>query len=969
MRRTDPRALAPLLPRRGRAALAAMLGISLLGLAGCATLVAMVPAPAGPTAAAQAAAAQAAVFPPPPRAASAPAGSATAAPPAALAPGQPPPFATVVKDAKHSDGLIGFWQREDKVWLELSPDDFNRPLFLSPKLSRGIGEAGIFGGSMMVPGSRVYERMVEFRRVHHIVQLVELNSDYLARDTKSPQARAVAASFSHSILASVPVASLPHPEHKGVLVDAAGLFLNDMLGLGAALQRAFRQGYALEGRNTHFSTLRATPEMLVLNVNAHFYSASIAVATPGAPPGAPVPITPRALPDPRSMVLGIHYSISKLPAQPMARRLADARIGHFVTAVDDYSDDVARTPRQRFVNRWRLEKKDPAAALSEPVKPITFWLDNTIPLKYRESITRGVLEWNKAFERIGFKDAVVAMVQPDDATFDTLDVNIASIRWLTNASPWYGAIGPRHVDPRSGEILDADIAFESLSSRNIRSARAQVLTGRSPTDWLSVLQARDAMAEAGGASVGFTDRTHAGNAHFAHAHGADEVCLQADLAAEQLGYALDVLDARGELEPDSAQAQEFVQAYLTDTTIHEVGHTLGLRHNFRSSRVYTEKQLSDRQFTSANGLAGSVMEYAPINLPRPGEIGGTPFQTTLGPYDYWAIEYAYKPIEAADEVAELRRIASRSADPQLAYGSDEDNFLGIDPESLHMDLGNDPVAFAKKRLEIARDLIKRQETRVLKPEADYAVLRRSVNYAVNDAGRAVGILSRQIGGVRTLRDHPGSGRDPLLPVPAVIQREALEVLATQVLASDGLRISPALQRKLAPDFNERGDAIGSGDGGVATDYSPVTVMVNLQRALLAQLMSDGLASRLLDSEGKVDVSTVNGKPADRFRLSELYSRITREIWSDLGAGGDIPVARRELQRDHASRLAATLLRPSSMGRADAKSLIRADTIALLARLNVAAKRPGGSAEARAHLADTAETLSQALAARLQRAGA
>ncbi|MEO5771885.1 MAG: zinc-dependent metalloprotease [Burkholderiaceae bacterium] len=965
MLHTESRALALLLPSLGRAAFAASFGAALLVLGGCATLVAMGPSPAGPTGAAQAAAAQAAVFPPPPLAASSPAGSVAAAPPAALAPGQPPLFATVIKDAKRNDGLIGFWQREEKVWLELSPDDFNRPLFLSPKLARGIGEAGIFGGSMRVPGSRVYERMVEFRRVHNIVQLVELNNDFVARDAKSPQARAVAASFSHSILASVPVASQPHPEHKGVLVDAAGLFLNDMLGLGAALQRAFRQGYALEGRNTHFGLLRATPEMLVLNVNAHFYSANIAAATPGAPPGAPVPITPRSLPDPRSMVLGIHYSISKLPDQPMARRLADARIGHFVTAVDDFSDDIARTPRQRFVNRWRLEKKDPAAALSEPVKPITFWLDNTIPLKYREAITRGVLEWNKAFEKIGFKDAVVAKVQPDDAAFDTLDVNVASIRWLTNASPWYGAIGPSHVDPRSGEILDADIAFESLSSRNIRSARAQVLTGRSPADWLSVLQARDAMVESAGASLASPGR----NAHAAHGHGADEVCLQADLAAEQLGYALDVLDARGDLDPDSPQAQEFVQAYLTDTTIHEVGHTLGLRHNFRSSRVYTEKQLSDREFTSANGLAGSVMEYAPINLPRPGEIGGTPFQTTLGPYDYWAIEYAYKPIAAADEVAELRRIAARSADPQLAYGSDEDNSLGIDPESLHMDLGDDPVAFAKKRLEIARDMIRRQETRVLKPEADYAVLRRSVNYAVNDAARAIGILSRQIGGVRTLRDHPGSGRDPLVPVSAAVQREALEVLATQVLASDGLRISAALQRKLAPDFNERGDAIGAGDSGVATDYSPVTVMVNLQRALLAQLMSDGLASRLLDSEGKVEASMVTGKSADRFRLSELYGRITREIWSDLGAGGDVPVLRRELQRDHASRLATTLLRPSGMGRADAKSLIRADAMALLVRLNAAVKRPGGTAETRAHLADTAETLAQALAARLQRAGA
>jgi hypothetical protein len=232
-------------------------------------------------------------------------------------------------------------------------------------------------------------------------------------------------------------------------------------------------------------------------------------------------------------VLGLYYSLSKLPESPMATRLADARIGLFTTSVNDYSDDVARTPRQRFVNRWRLEKKDAAAALSEPVKPITFWLDNSIPLKYRDAITRGVLEWNKAFEKIGFKEAIAVKVQPDDADFDTLDVNTASIRWLTNAQPFYGAIGPSHVDPRSGEILDADIAFESLSSRSIRNARAQVLTGRSAAEWLPLLQARDAQIDGVSASQALS-------AEHLHAHRLGQVCLHADLAAEQLAYALDV---------------------------------------------------------------------------------------------------------------------------------------------------------------------------------------------------------------------------------------------------------------------------------------------------------------------------------------------------------------------------------------------------------------------------------------------
>ena len=939
-----------------------------LGLAGCATVATAPSTPPVASAAPPAAAPVTTPFAVAPAASGAARGAA-AVPPAAGAtaaaaptppvPGQPPAFAVVIKDAKKTEGMIGFWQKDEKVWLELKPEDFNKPFFLAPKLARGIGESGIFGGSMLVPGSMVESRIVEFRRVYNVVQLVAVNSDFVVRDAKSPAARALAAGFAPSLLASVPVASQAHPERKTVLVDAGPLFLTDMLGLGMALQRAYRQGYALEGRNTYFTTVRSSPEHLVLNVSAHFYPANLAVPQPGAPPGAPVPSYPRSVPDPRSIVLGLYYAITKLPETVMPARAADARIGHFTTTVDDFSDDIARSPRQRYVDRWRLEKKDPAAALSEPVKPITFWLDNTVPVKYRDAVSRGVLEWNKAFEKIGFKDAVVVKVQPDDADFDTLDVSAASIRWLTNAQPWYGAIGPRQIDPRSGEILDADIAFESLSSRSIRSLRSQVLGGSAAADWATLMQSPDA-APAGGAAG------HRHEAGLMHAHRPGQVCEYGDFAAEQLSYAIDVLAARGEIDPTGPEAERFVLDYLTDTTMHEVGHTLGLRHNFRSSRIYTEKQLGDPTFTAANGLAGSVMEYAAINLPRPGETGGTPFQTALGPYDYWAIEYAYRPIASADEAAELQRIAARSAEPQLAYGTDEDNSLGIDPESLLFDLGDDVVAFAKKRLDIARDVIARQETRVLKPDTDYAVLRRSVNYAVRDAARSAGILVRQIGGVRTLRDFPGSGRDPLVPVPAAVQREALDALARGVLAADSFRLSPALQRKLAPDFNERGESLWGGGAPVLTDYSIIGNVLEMQRALLAQLMSDGVAGRLLDSEGKVAL-TAAGKPGDSFRLSELYARLTREVWSDLGAG-DITSPRRELQREHLNRLSASLLRPSGGVRADIKGLQREQARELLVRIGAAQKRSGLSAETRAHLAEGSETLTQALAARLQRAG-
>jgi hypothetical protein len=646
----------------------------------------------------------------------------------------------------------------------------------------------------------------------------------------------------------------------------------------------------------------------------------------------PVPSVPKYVPDARSLFVGHHYSLAPLPAEPMPPRRADARIGLMTQSVLDFSDDVARSPRLRMVERWRLEKKDPAAALSEPVKPITFWLDRNVPLKYRAVITEGILEWNKAFEKIGFKDAIVVKQQSDDADFDTLDLGYASVRWMMSAVPSFGAIGPKHVDPRSGEILDADIGFETLSSRSLRSLRAQTLSG-----------AASFAAVLGGHGE------HAGH----------EQCLYGDLAAEQLGYALDVLEARGELEADSPRAERFVADYIKDTIMHEVGHTLGLRHNFRASRVYTEAQLADPEFTRINGTTGSVMEYNAINLARPGHSGGTPFMNTLGPYDYWAIEYAYKPIAPADESAELLRIAARSSEPLLAFGTDEDASFGIDPETIRLDLGADPIAYAAKRLEIARDLFLRQERRELKPDESYAVLRRSLAYAIADAGRAVGVLVRQIGGVRTLRDHPGSGRDPLLPTDAYTQRQALELIAHNVLSIDGLAVTPALQRRLVPDFDDRGD-----NPGLATDYPVPQRLLDLQRAVLNQLMSDAVAARILDSVGKVD------RPEAAFQLSELYERLHHDIWGELAKGGNISATRRELQREHVNRVASSLVRPNPAARADARSLLRAQALQLQAQLDKALKRRTPmDAATRAHLQDSAETLSQALAAKLLRSGA
>ena len=873
-------------------------------------------------------------------------------------PGGPPPFATVIKDARRIDGPLVMWQKEDKVWIELLPAQLGQPFLLSPKIKSGISEAWVLGGLMALPvNGSGGAQVVEFVRVNNQMRLQARNTDVMAA-AGSPEARAVADSYSNSLLASVPVVSQPHPDRKSVLVEANGIFLGDMLGIGMMLQRGLRQGYALDRNNSVITAVRGSPVATTLETQAHFFTGGVALPGPGAPPGAPVPAIPRFLPDARSLLVSLSYSMAPLPETPMATRRADPRVGLFTTTVLDFSDELARTPRQRYVTRWRLEKKDPAEALSDPVKPVTFWIDRNVPLAYRETVRAAVLEWNKAFEKIGIRGALRVEQQPDDAKFDTLDYGYASVRWMMNAEPSFGAIGPSHIDPRTGEILDADIAFEGITTRGVRGLRAQVLGAP-----------RVAGATTPAQSFARVFEPPAELAEFA-AQGVlpPELarCSHGAFMAEQVSYAMDVLEARGELEPDSPVAQQFVQDYVKEALMHEVGHALGLRHNFRASRAYTEAQLADAEFTRAYGTTGSVMEYNAVNLPRPGQTGGLPFQTTLGPYDYWAVEYAYKPMAAGakpEEVrAELQKIAERGKEPQLAFGTDEDIFFGLDPEIIQGDLGADPLAFASKRLEIARDLFKRQESRELPPDRDYAALRRSLGYAIGDVARAVGVLARQIGGVRTLRDFPGSGRDPLLPVSATVQRQSLDLMARAVLSADGLNLTPALQRRLAPDYLDRAEFVGE-----PTDFALPQRLLGLQQALLNFLMSDGLAARVLDSATKVD------KAADAFQLAELYQRLSDDVWSELGkggpSGGAIRPERRELQRSHVNRLAVALLRTSPLARADARGLTRVHARRLLARLEAAQGRSGrADSDTGIHLADSIDTLRQALAAPLQRQG-
>ncbi|MRW87335.1 DUF5117 domain-containing protein [Pseudoduganella sp. FT26W] len=837
--------------------------------------------------------------------------AATPTPAIVLPTAAPRPFVEVVRGAQHVAGFLGLYQKEEKVWIELRPDQFDQPLFMSVNMPNGIGERGIYGSQMGM------SQVVVFHRIGNLVQMIAKNTDFGAKGG-TPQALAVQQAFSDSLLAIAPVASGPNPQSKSILVEANALLFGDIPSMTTKLETAFRMPYVMDARNSSFLTIRSDESMTGLQVNAHFFVPRIA-ARPAVVPPVPLALAtpPTTLPDPRSMFLGFYYSFMPLPAQAMHGRRADDRIGHFVSTSQDYSDDVTPTTAVHLVDRWRLEKQDPAAALSEPKQPIVYWIDANVPEKYRESVKQGVLAWNEAFERIGFKNAIVVKQQAATDKFDTMDARHASIRWFVGSDVGF-AIGPSQVDPRSGEILDADIGMSDVFARGARRMVGEDSFDLSPP-----------------------------------ATGEDRCDYMAE-SAQEMGFAMDVLEARGELEMGSPEADAVAQAYVKSVIMHEVGHTLGLRHNFRSSTIYTLKQLQDPEFTRKNGMAGSVMDYTPFNLSLKGEKQGEYVTSALGPYDFWAIEYAYKPIEAAQEKEELAKIAARSNEPLLAFGTDQDaNGFNMDPDVNVFDLGSDPLAYFQRRLTISRELWDRIQRRTLKPGESYEVLRRSFDYGFQQFARTLPVVVKYVGGVTYLRDHAGTGRATFTPVPLPRQREALQMLTASLFKADSFQFSPATISRLGSDhFNTRG----------RPDVSVNSRVLSLQSAALDQLMSDAVAVRLLDSQEKVD----NRKQA--LGLPELYSTVQDSVWSELKTGKDINGMRRNLQREHLKRLVASLLRVSATTPADVRSLQRENALKLERELRGAMGKPM-SREARAHLSESYETLGQALKAPMLRAGA
>ena len=852
---------------------------------------------------------------PPPSPAAPATAPASATPPAApatppAAPGALRPMKDILKDAKSSPGFFTLHQKDEKVWLEILPSQLNQPFFFSYNIPRSVGERGLYGSQM--GGSK----LVEFRKIGNQIQLIAKNTQFFAKEG-TPQAQFVSESFSDSLMSSAAVVSAPHPETKSILIEANALLFSDIPGYQTRLEGAFRMPFSLDTRNTSFSATKNTNALTGLEVKAHFAVPKLS-APSMTPSPVPMPPPPTATPDPRSLFVSFYYSFMPLP-EPMQTRLADERVGFFTVARTDYTTDLNIKSKAHLLKRWRLEKMDANAAVSEPKQPIVYWLDKNIPEKYRASVAQGVLEWNKAFEKAGFKNALVVKQQQATDDFNNMDAKHTSIRWFTGADVGF-AIGPSQADPRTGEILDADIGMSDVFTRGARRAVVEDL-GR--------------------------------------VRGADgELCDHAEAAAQELHYALDLLEARG-LELDTPEAEALAQAYLKDVIMHEVGHTLGLRHNFRASTMYDLKQIQDPNFTKINGVATSVMDYTPFNISPKGEKQGEYVMSTIGAYDYWAIEFGYKQFAPGQEAQGLAQILAKASQPELQFDSDEDagfgSMGGVDPMVNRFDLGADPLAYYKQRMKLSRELWDRLQNMNLATGESYERLTRSFRSGFNQLNRVAPLAAKYIGGVHIRRERAGSKNAVFEPVSAAKQKEALALITKDFFGTDSFKFKPEFIARLATDRFERTMSDGSMQTSVAL------LVAGVQKGILDHVYSPAVATRLAEVGMKVN------DPKETLGLSDVYDTIQEAIWSEAKTGQETSLIRRNLQREQLRRMTDVLVKPTGPWPADARSIMRENARQLAGTLEKVLAKPSLSKTTRAHYADALDSLNVTLKASVQRA--
>src|SRR6056297_1293853 len=744
------------------------------------------------------------------------------------------------------EGLFTVYQdtTDGSTKFEIKKDQVGREFIYFGHTVDAVTEAGQFRGAYQ--DDKIFKIERYFDRIEFIVQNTRFQFD-----DESALSNAEMANISNATLISEEILA---ENDSTIIINGDPIFLSESMNQVKPSPSPFSRpgGFSL-GRlssdKTKYNGIRTYPENIDVVVEYVYEDPS------------PTNGGSDAVTDARAVSIKHQHSFIAMPENNFQPRHDDPRIGFFMTEKDDQVS-TSVTPYLDVIHRWHLEKANPDAAISEPVEPITWWIENTTPHEFRETIKEATLAWNEAFEAAGFRNAVAVKVQPDTADWDAGDIRYNVLRWTSSPNPPFGGYGPSFVNPKTGQILGADVMLEWVFFTN--RVRQQDLFDAGA----SLLSDEDYTMSSGTCSIG----------HHLHMN---------NLFGRNALMAMNATDE--ELEGYNKEA-------LTMLILHELGHTFALNHNMQASTLHSPEEIHDKELADTIGLTGSVMDYSSVNVNSDRANQGRYFDIKPGPYDVWAIQFGYTtiPDDPEAEQAALDEILARSTEHELSFGNDADDMRApgkaIDPRVMIGDMSSDPVAYGADRIEMTRTimdgLLEKYGTR---EGQSYQELRNAFMVLMGQYRVKTGVFSRQIGGVyrdRGFIGQPGA-ETPFIPVPEEMQKRAMNHLAEYLFSPDAFSDShevysylQAQRRGFSPSY--------SGE-----DPKLHEAVLAMQQNVFAHLLHPNTMQRITNSR----------LYGNEYSVAEVVGDLTDAIFS-ADADANVNTFRQNLQVEYVNRLIA-----------------------------------------------------------------
>jgi hypothetical protein len=732
----------------------------------------------------------------------------------------PKPFSKVITDkAVTKKGLFTVHKVEDKWYFEIPDSLMGREMIVTTRYSKTAGGGGIYAGELENEQTILWEKGPDNKVFLRVVTVISV------ADSSSSIYKAVTNSNLNPIAAAFEIKALGK-DSSSVVIDVTDFFKGDNqpVSLGAFTKKRFNLSGQVSDRS-YIQGINSYPINTEVKVVRTFNSTPSFTPSPSPSP-FPSTTFPAAYYT-EAVTLEINNSFVLLPKVPMQKRNYDPRVGFFADDYAIYTDDQQKVKDDIFIVRWRLEPKDEdiekwkRGELVEPKKPIVYYIDPATPKKWRPYLIQGINDWQKAFEKAGYKNAIMGKEWDDkDSTSNLEDARYSVLRYLP--SDVENAYGPNVHDPRSGEIIESHIGWFHNVMKLLH-------------DWYMI-----------------------------QAAAVDPKARKMDFDDELMG-----------------QLIRFVSS-------HEVGHTLGLRHNMGSSSRTPVEKLRDKAWVEANGHTASIMDYARFNyVAQPedniSEVGLFP---RIGEYDKWAIQWGYKASFASDEKEDKKIvnkwvIDSLKANPRLWFGTETNPF---DPREQTEDLGDNSMkASAYGILNLKRIIVKLPEWTT--EEADkYENLRDIYTQLAGQFSRYMGHVTKNVGGIyETPKSIEQIGENVYEPTPKVIQQEAVAFLNNQLFETPQWLLDKDILNKIS-------------------DPVAAEIVSNIQVGILNSLLSGARLNRL-------EMCSNRFGDKDTYPIDVMMDDVKKGVWGELTTKKAIDGYRRNLQKAYVEAL-ITLINPA-----------------------------------------------------------